>query len=543
MIPGHRHQRLVRLPADPRLRIFFLAAMAELSRPPFDMPIADSELVFGYMTEYTGIKFAMFLLTEYAGMISMSALMVVLYLGGWQLLPGVPLPGCDGRGRPVRLRPARHAARRRRDARQDHALVFVMVWARVAYPRLREDQLQRCPGSCSSRCRCSTSPSSPSRRWCSRWPTSRASACSRASASRSSTCSSARPRRCTPRAAGPAAAHPRRHRADGRELHRLHAVQPRVPRLVHLHRLPQGDGAAGQGGRPRPDAQRPRPLRDRLRAVHVLRHLRRGVPVRRAVVVAGVRVRRVRRSPSCSTRRTSCASGWTPSRRRRRSTRARARPPRSPTRIAKARRSASSRPRRPPRPSRRRRPPPRRPPAGRWPKAAKADESRSRRARSTRRPTTQLIAEGKSERIARSKAKAAYVKKEKAKLQGEQARRPRPRPPRRRAEGRRGPRRGRPDRPGDLRRADRRGQVRAHGPGQGQGRLRQEGEGPAARRGRGRAEAPPPAPAAEAPPRRPPATRRPPTPRPPRRAGQEAASSPTSTSRAPARSTRRPTTG
>jgi NADH-quinone oxidoreductase subunit H len=100
--------------------IFFVAALAELSRPPFDMPIGDSELVFGYMTEYTGIKYAMYMLTEYAGMVTMSALMVVLYLGGWQLLPGVPLPGCEGRGA-VRLRRDRHAARRRRHARQGHA--------------------------------------------------------------------------------------------------------------------------------------------------------------------------------------------------------------------------------------------------------------------------------------------------------------------------------------------------------------------------------------------------------------------------------------
>jgi NADH-quinone oxidoreductase subunit H len=123
--------------------IFFIAALAELSRPPFDMPIADSELVFGYMTEYTGIKFAMFLLTEYAGMVSMSGLMVVLYLGGWQILPGVALPGCSGAagifdcgfwggliGLAVTLG-------------KIMALVFVIVWIRVAYPRLREDQLQK----------------------------------------------------------------------------------------------------------------------------------------------------------------------------------------------------------------------------------------------------------------------------------------------------------------------------------------------------------------------------------------------------------------
>ncbi|TVR32754.1 MAG: NADH-quinone oxidoreductase subunit NuoH [Nitriliruptor sp.] len=123
--------------------IFFIAAMAELSRPPFDMPIADSELVFGYMTEYTGIKFAMFLLTEYGGMIIMSALMVVLYLGGWQLLPGVPLPGCDGAGGLFDCGWLGTLAGVGITLGKIMALVFVMVWLRVAYPRLREDQLQR----------------------------------------------------------------------------------------------------------------------------------------------------------------------------------------------------------------------------------------------------------------------------------------------------------------------------------------------------------------------------------------------------------------
>jgi NADH-quinone oxidoreductase subunit H len=123
--------------------IFFLAAMAELSRPPFDMPIADSELVFGYMTEYTGIKFAMYMLTEYAGMITMSALLVVLYLGGWQLLPGVPLPGCDGAGGLFDCGVGGTLLGVVITLGKIMALVFVMVWARVAFPRLREDQLQR----------------------------------------------------------------------------------------------------------------------------------------------------------------------------------------------------------------------------------------------------------------------------------------------------------------------------------------------------------------------------------------------------------------
>jgi NADH-quinone oxidoreductase subunit H len=123
--------------------IFFLAAMAELSRPPFDMPIADSELVFGYMTEYSGIKFAMFLLTEYAGMIIMAGLMVVLYLGGWQLLPGVPLPGCEGAGGFFDCGVAGTLLGVGVTLGKMMLIVFVFVWARVAYPRLREDQLQR----------------------------------------------------------------------------------------------------------------------------------------------------------------------------------------------------------------------------------------------------------------------------------------------------------------------------------------------------------------------------------------------------------------
>ena len=63
--------------------VFFVAGLAELQRPPFDMPLADSELVFGPYTEYTGLRFALFLLAEYAGIVVLSALVAVLFLGGW----------------------------------------------------------------------------------------------------------------------------------------------------------------------------------------------------------------------------------------------------------------------------------------------------------------------------------------------------------------------------------------------------------------------------------------------------------------------------
>ena len=92
------------------------------------------------------------------------------------------------------------------------------------------------------------------------------------------------------------AAHARRDRAEAGELHGLLQVLARVPRLVHLHRRPQGAARSGRR-RPRAVGQDPGPVRDRLRALHVLRHLRRGLSVRRAVLEPGVRVRRVRHRP------------------------------------------------------------------------------------------------------------------------------------------------------------------------------------------------------------------------------------------------------
>ena len=108
----------------PAIFIFFAASLAELNRPPFDMPVADSEIIFGHMTEYTGLRFAFFLLTEYAGIVVAAGLMTAMFFGGWR-----------GPG-PTALGPLWTMGK-------VMAIAFVVVWLRATYPRLREDQLQK----------------------------------------------------------------------------------------------------------------------------------------------------------------------------------------------------------------------------------------------------------------------------------------------------------------------------------------------------------------------------------------------------------------
>jgi len=104
--------------------VFLIAAVAELQRPPFDMPLADSEIVMGPFTEYTGVRFAFFLLSEYAGIVVMSLLFAVLFLGGWRG------PFSDVMGPLWTIL-------------KGLLIAVLIIWLRVAWPRLREDQLQR----------------------------------------------------------------------------------------------------------------------------------------------------------------------------------------------------------------------------------------------------------------------------------------------------------------------------------------------------------------------------------------------------------------
>jgi NADH-quinone oxidoreductase subunit H len=113
------------VPLFPLFLIFMISSLAELSRTPFDMPVADSEIIFGAYTEYGGLKFAFFLLAEYGGIVALSGIASVLFLGGYQGLPGIPLPD------PIWM------------AAKIGVLSFLTIWLRATFPRLREDQLQR----------------------------------------------------------------------------------------------------------------------------------------------------------------------------------------------------------------------------------------------------------------------------------------------------------------------------------------------------------------------------------------------------------------
>ncbi len=117
------------IPLFPMFVVFFISALAETNRSPFDLPEGESEIVAGFFVEYSAMSFALFFLGEYANMILMSALTTILFLGGWLApfnaepftwIPGViwfVLKIC--------------------------AVLFMFLWVRATFPRYRYDQLMR----------------------------------------------------------------------------------------------------------------------------------------------------------------------------------------------------------------------------------------------------------------------------------------------------------------------------------------------------------------------------------------------------------------
>ena len=102
--------------------LFYIAGVAETNRAPFDLPEAEQELVAGFHTEYTGMKFAMFFMGEYINMVTMSALVTLLFLGGWNAygLPVWPIVAF---------------------ALKVGFLLCVFIWLRSTFPRIRYDRL------------------------------------------------------------------------------------------------------------------------------------------------------------------------------------------------------------------------------------------------------------------------------------------------------------------------------------------------------------------------------------------------------------------
>ena len=106
--------------------IYLICATAETNRAPFDIPEAESELVAGFHTEYSGMRFAMFFLAEYSNMFIVAAVATTLFFGGWKsppLLGFLPVPGVVWFFLKV------------------YVLIFVIIWVRWTFPRLRFDQL------------------------------------------------------------------------------------------------------------------------------------------------------------------------------------------------------------------------------------------------------------------------------------------------------------------------------------------------------------------------------------------------------------------
>ena len=117
------------IPLLPMFIIFFISALAETNRLPFDLPEDEATLVAGYFTEYSSASFVLFFLAEYASMILMSSMTVILFLGGWlppfDIFPLNALPGVFWFTIKIIF------------------ILFLFIWVRGTFPRYRYDQLMR----------------------------------------------------------------------------------------------------------------------------------------------------------------------------------------------------------------------------------------------------------------------------------------------------------------------------------------------------------------------------------------------------------------
>ena len=117
------------IPLFPMFVVFFISALAETNRSPFDLPEGESEIVAGFFVEYSSMSFALFFLGEYANMILMSALTTILFLGGWLAPFGIEpftwIPGVVWFVLKICV------------------VLFFFLWVRATFPRYRYDQLMR----------------------------------------------------------------------------------------------------------------------------------------------------------------------------------------------------------------------------------------------------------------------------------------------------------------------------------------------------------------------------------------------------------------
>ncbi len=128
------------IPSFLGLLVYFICGIAEVNRPPFDIPEAESELVAGYVSEFSGLMFAMFFLAEFANMFLIAGIATTVFLGGW-LIPGFDAPELTHPGLTANPRLWVQLLGVAAFFVKAYILVLVMMWIRWTFPRLRPDHL------------------------------------------------------------------------------------------------------------------------------------------------------------------------------------------------------------------------------------------------------------------------------------------------------------------------------------------------------------------------------------------------------------------